>query len=130
MKNFLKNIIFFPLSTLDYLAMFYSKTMRFIYPNIESQWHQFIISKNKKLHCNIEHMDSNKKHHKLKISTPNLITTTRAKTFSSKEPDTLIWIDGFNENSIFFDIGANIGLYSLYTASHKRNIKVSSQITY
>ena len=38
------------------------------------------------------------------------------KHFSSKEPETLEWIDGFDNNSIFWDIGSNIGLYSVYAA--------------
>jgi len=47
----------------------------------------------------------------------------RHKTFFSKEPETLNWIDGFNPNSIFFDIGANVGLYSIYAAL-KKDMKV------
>ncbi len=40
----------------------------------------------------------------------------RAKTYSIKEPDTLDWIDNFRPDSCYFDIGANIGQYSLYPA--------------
>lgn len=40
----------------------------------------------------------------------------RAKTYAIKEPDTLDWIDGFEAGSCYFDIGANIGQYSLYPA--------------
>jgi FkbM family methyltransferase len=54
--------------------------------------------------------------------TPNWITRYRAKTFSSKEPETLKWIDGFKENSVFWDIGANVGLYSLYAAKLGSNV--------
>ena len=32
------------------------------------------------------------------------------------EPNTLAWIDGFSEGDVFFDIGANIGAYTLYAA--------------
>ena len=45
---------------------------------------------------------------------PNEINEFRINTFSTKEPETLNWIDNFNKNSTFFDIGANIGLYSCY----------------
>ena len=42
----------------------------------------------------------------------------RVRTILDKEPDTIEWIDNFsidnNDNFIFWDIGANIGLYSLY----------------
>ncbi len=40
----------------------------------------------------------------------------RAKTFEVKEPDTLKWIDSFKEGDTFLDIGANIGIYSIYCA--------------
>ena len=36
-------------------------------------------------------------------------------TFSTKEPETLRWIEEFGDNdTILFDIGANIGIYSIY----------------
>ena len=37
----------------------------------------------------------------------------RIKTFVTKEPETIDWINKFEPNKIFWDIGANIGLYSL-----------------
>ncbi len=50
------------------------------------------------------------------ISVDNWRVLKRAKTYSIKEPDTLDWIDNFKFNSCYFDIGANIGQYSLYPA--------------
>ena len=58
-----------------------------------------------------------------KFYVPNPLSLYRAKTFSSKEPDTLFWIESLDKNSIMWDIGANIGLYSIYAAKC-RNIKV------
>jgi FkbM family methyltransferase len=40
----------------------------------------------------------------------------RAKSYSIKEPDTLDWLDSFKPNSCYFDVGSNIGQYSLYPA--------------
>lgn len=40
----------------------------------------------------------------------------RAKNYSIKEPDTLDWLDRFEPGSCYFDIGANIGQFSLYPA--------------
>ena len=40
----------------------------------------------------------------------------RTRTFETKEPDTLKWIESFDPNSVLWDIGANIGLYSIYAA--------------
>ena len=59
----------------------------------------------------------------LKFYSPNRLNNFRIKTFFSKEPETINWINNFDKNSIFFDIGANIGLYSCY-AARKRNCKV------
>ena len=50
---------------------------------------------------------------------PNLILLYRAETFSTKEPETLAWIDNFERDSVFWDIGANVGLYSIYAAKVK-----------
>tara|TARA_B100000315_G_C14573071_1_gene586592 strand:+ start:456 stop:1313 length:858 start_codon:yes stop_codon:yes gene_type:complete len=53
---------------------------------------------------------------KMKFTTPNQLNHFRVDTFSSKEPETLEWIDFIPDNSILWDIGANIGLYSVYAA--------------
>jgi FkbM family methyltransferase len=48
----------------------------------------------------------------------------RAQTMLTKEPETIEWINNFSDVDVFWDIGANIGLYSLYAA--KKNIAVMS----
>ena len=53
---------------------------------------------------------------KLLFYVPNEINRFRVNTFFTKEPETLVWVNGFKENATFFDIGANIGLYSCYAA--------------
>ena len=54
----------------------------------------------------------------IKFFVPNQLINWRVDTFFTKEPETLEWIDNFEkkENLIFWDIGANIGLYSLYNS--------------
>ena len=59
----------------------------------------------------------------MKFSVPNWINSYRIRTFSTKEPETLSWIDDMKSNSILWDIGANVGLYSIYSAKSK-NCKV------
>jgi FkbM family methyltransferase len=45
--------------------------------------------------------------------------------FFSKEEGTIAWIKNtVHENDVFFDIGANVGLYSLYAARRAKNVRV------
>lgn len=59
------------------------------------------------------------------LSAPNALAYYRINTFSTKEPETLTWINNFNNDSVFWDIGANVGLYSLYAAKTK-NVRIFS----
>jgi len=45
----------------------------------------------------------------------------RINTLWGKEPETIAWIQTFKDKSIFWDIGANIGLYSLFCAHRYPN---------
>ena len=45
---------------------------------------------------------------------------TRFEDIESLEPTTLTWIDEFTENSVLWDIGANIGSYSIYASLTKK----------
>lgn len=59
------------------------------------------------------------------FTSPNSLNKWRLDTFSTKEPETLNWIDELPRNSILWDIGANVGLYSVYAAK-VRNCMVYS----
>ena len=52
---------------------------------------------------------------KMKIETE--MERYRAETFWTKEPETVAWITSFDKGEVFYDIGANVGMYSLYCAS-------------
>lgn len=40
----------------------------------------------------------------------------RAATVATKEPDTLDWLDSLSREDVLYDVGANVGVYSLYAA--------------
>lgn len=67
---------------------------------------------------------------KINFFIPNQVTKWRVNTLYTKEPETLEWIDSFksyNEKPIiFWDIGSNIGLYSIYAACKHKNILIYS----
>lgn len=44
------------------------------------------------------------------------MTALRVNTFWFKEPDTIAWLKTFKPDDIFLDVGANMGLYSLFAA--------------
>ena len=53
----------------------------------------------------------------LKISVSNGLEKWRADTLLTKEPETISWLEKtLTPHSVFYDVGANIGLYSLYAA--------------
>jgi len=56
---------------------------------------------------------------------PSPLLEMRAETLLTKEPDMIRWIDGFAENSVFWDVGANVGVFSLY-ASMRHSVSILS----
>ncbi len=65
---------------------------------------------------------------KIKFFIPNQLTEWRVNTFFTKEPETITWINKFNNDKKFnfWDIGSNIGLYSIYAAITHSNCQVIS----
>ena len=56
---------------------------------------------------------------------PNEMTLWRAESLYVKEPVTINWIKKFKKNKIFYDVGANVGMYSIF-ASIFSEVKVYS----
>jgi FkbM family methyltransferase len=44
----------------------------------------------------------------------------RAQTFHTEEPETVGWLDGIGPDDVYWDIGANVGLYAIYVAKFRR----------
>ena len=108
----LSYLIYRILNFLDFIFFKITKKrfMNYIYDFIRSESHSSIIINNQNIN----------------FFTPNQITKWRVDTFFTKEPETLQWIDSFkdDEKIIFWDIGANIGLYSIYSSIKFNNINV------
>ena len=111
---------------MKYLIIFFYKILRLINNFIEKIFKQEFLLFIK----NLIEKDSYKKitilGQKIIFFTPNRLLNWRVNTFFSKEPETLKWIDKFKiENkTVFWDIGSNIGLYSIYAALNHGNLKV------
>lgn len=61
-----------------------------------------------------------KNYERLHYTTPNELTAWRAQTLFSKEPATITWLDRLTENDVMLDVGANVGMYSIYAAKWRR----------
>ena len=48
--------------------------------------------------------------------TPNVGTKWRVDTIYQKEPSTLEWINALDRDEILFDVGANVGMYTIWAA--------------
>jgi FkbM family methyltransferase len=119
MKSLIKNLIILPLIILEGLASKYCSLIN----NISKRLGGFCLDKQAKRNHSLKQIvtHSNKiKTIKLSLFTPNWICKYRADSFSIKEPETLEWIDNSEENGVLFDIGANVGLYSLYYAGSNK----------
>lgn len=57
--------------------------------------------------------------HEMIFSVPNRLCQYRIDTFSTKEPETLEWLDTLDNGAVLWDVGANIGLYSIYAVKSK-----------
>lgn len=59
----------------------------------------------------------------MRFATTGSSSKKRLRTLFSKEPITLAWIDTFDEGETLYDIGANVGMYTVY-AGVMRNATV------
>lgn len=55
----------------------------------------------------------------IKFRIANQPSMSRAQNLMIKEPETITWIDTFDQNDLFWDVGANIGVFSLYAANKR-----------
>ena len=53
---------------------------------------------------------------KVKYDAGEFKSVRRTLTLFQKEPDTIAWLDSMKDGEVFWDIGANVGVYSIYLA--------------
>ena len=51
---------------------------------------------------------------------PNSLAKFRSETVLTKEPDTIKWIGTYRRNGDLLDIGANVGVYSIFFCQNKK----------
>lgn len=56
----------------------------------------------------------------LKFFAPTPLLQDRAHNVLVKEPDMIRWMDGFGPDTVLWDIGANVGVFTLYAAGARR----------
>jgi len=117
LKSAIKSILLVPLNFCFGAFKFYDRILSNILPPLKGVGRQHLIN----------HIDNEIKLTKhgsacFKLHTPNHICDFRHATFSTKEPEMLEWIEEYG-GGVFFDIGANIGIYSLfYTQVQRGNV--------
>ena len=53
---------------------------------------------------------------RMRFHTPNRATAWRVESLFSKEPDTIAWLASFAPGEVLLDIGANVGMYTVFAA--------------
>ncbi len=54
------------------------------------------------------------------FSTPSKFTVWRAQSIRTKEPCTLEWIETFQPGEVMVDVGANVGMYTIWAAATRQ----------
>lgn len=67
-------------------------------------------------------LKTDSKYGELLYAIANDHTAWRVKTLYQKEPDTIAWIDGMSPGETFVDVGANMGIYTIYAAKRGLNV--------
>ena len=119
-KKLIKNIIFSPLKLLNFTALTYLKPFGLIGGSFPYLWDDYQWRRIFNKTAMIRH-GTNENKTEIEFFIPNPICRMRAFSFSKKEPETLDWLDKTLGRGVFFDIGANVGVYSIYYAKKFEN---------
>ena len=112
MKSWIKTILTLPLKLIGW----YVQVIAGAWPTFASAWVDQADRLSRKAKVDVTH-DGLSGKTEMTFFTPNSLCRYRAATFSTKEPETLEWIDTYGGRSgAFYDVGANVGMYSIYYA--------------
>lgn len=111
MKTLLRTVVLdLPTRAVFFAARAYGSLLRRLRPTWGERWKDLVIGNIWSETLTVRHRDV-----ELKFVSPSALASWRATTFSSKEPETIQWMDEMGGTNVpLLDIGANVGLYSLY----------------
>lgn len=115
----LKPVIFFPANFFTLLIKMYLSILSlFLSDKRVSVWRNDLINSantiNREVFISRKNVEVT-----LNFYTPNTVSEHRVDLYTSKEPEILDWIDSYQGDGDLYDIGANIGLYSVYFGKTK-----------
>ncbi len=61
-----------------------------------------------------------------RFATPNTLTLWRANSLFTKEPETLEWLETIGPGEVLYDVGANVGVYTVYAGVRKKDLRIVS----
>lgn len=117
-KKLIKYTVTFPLILASAVSRVYCYMLSKLFPKALPFWLDVASSEVARRATSVKH-SLNGQVLAFEFFAPNALCQWRGDTFSTKEPDTLAWIDEYVGDGAFFDIGANVGLYSIYFAKTK-----------
>ena len=111
----IRSILYLPLRVIILIGNLYSRVLKLIdRRNHDTFWCE-IMQKN--IDTNIGEKIKISPDKEIKFFCPSKLASFRSKTFFTKEPETIKWMNEYgSEKKCFYDIGANIGIYSIYYA--------------
>lgn len=111
MRAVLRQVLMLPLA----MARGYSRLLSRLVPSAQAAWLDRAYDEARNRTALVTHQAPDGEV-SLTFLVPNEVCRYRAETFSTKEPETLEWLDRFGGDGVLFDIGANVGIYSIYYA--------------
>lgn len=98
----------------NFTLYLFGKLFLLDFPN---KWSVHVIEKFMNLFYSVKIAN---KEFKLLSNSPLLLY--RSKTFFSKEPETVRWIESIPRDGVYYDVGANVGLYAILASQYCRQV--------